>query len=173
LGPDRLVAWAVLCGATAACAAPGASGSVGSSASCAGPYVEVAPRQAQPGDRVSLRGEGHVDGCDDTGQSEPVVVLQDLPVTLRQGAATWQLDRVDATAPGGVVAVTITVPVDARPGTAEVTVGAAAAVITIGPPDAPAWLQDPDGTPTVRPPVLVGYSSEPGTSPVPSTDPPR
>jgi hypothetical protein len=112
--------------------------------------VEVAPRQARPGDRIELRGEGHAVGCDDTGESPPAEPLLDLPVTWQQGATSRGLGRVDATTPGGVVQTTITVPVDAQPGTAEVTVGAAEpALVTVGPADvsrAPVRPAPADGT---------------------------
>lgn len=144
---SRAVAWAVACLATAACAAPGST-SVDVSASCAGPYVETRPRQAQPGSAISLYGEGHVDACYDTGQPRQADALDDLPVVFSQGTSSRELSRLDASLPGGVVRTTITVPADARPGLAEITVGSAEPALVLvgdGRGGYPPWPGPPAG----------------------------
>ena len=132
--PSRIVAWVVLCLSAAGCAGSGSSsGPVDASASCAGPSVMTEPRQAQPGDLLTVRGEGHLSACNDTGQAEPARPLGDLPVFFLQGPELTDLGRLDATGAEGTVLTTITVPADARPGLAEVTVGSSEpALVMVG-----------------------------------------
>ena len=118
------------------------------SASCAGPYVETTPRQAQPGESVEVLSQHQLSGCYDTGQLRAAEPLPDLPVTLTQGTSSTRYDPVDAHGSDGVLRTTITVPSDAPPGLAEVTVGAAPPALLMvgdGTGGFPPWPGPPEG----------------------------
>jgi len=143
-----IVAWAAVCLSTAACTTSGPPGAGGSGASCAGPYVETEPRQAQPGHSLTVRGDGYVDACNDTGESRPAQALGDLPVTFEQAGERTEVGRLDASGSGGTVITTIIVPVDARPGLAEVTVGLSPPALVMvgdGRGGYPPWPSPPTG----------------------------
>ena len=147
----------VACAALSACSAPslpetdaldGADTSGGASASCAGPYAETSPRQAQPGERLTVVGEYYLDGCYDTGQARRAQPLEDLLVTFTQGAAAVEYGRHDAVGPNGTLQTYITVPTEAKPGLAQVTVGSGApALVLIGDGNGgyPPWPGRPKG----------------------------
>ena len=143
-----VVACAVVCLSATACGLPTSSGSVESSASCAGPYVETEPRQAQPGEPLTVRGEGHADACYDGDEQRRAQPLDDLPVFFQQGGELTDLGRLDASGPEGSVLTTVTVPADARPGLAQVTVGASEPALVMvgdGRGGYPPWPGPPTG----------------------------
>lgn len=130
---NRIVIALVACLAASACAVPVASSPGGDSAACAGPYVETAPRQAQPGTLLTVQGDYYLDACHDTGEPRKAEALRDLTVSFAQDGELTQMGQVDASEPSGAIRTTITVPPDARPGLAEVTVGSAhPALVMVG-----------------------------------------
>jgi hypothetical protein len=104
-----------------------------SAASCAAPLVETEPRQAQPGQTLTVRGNGYLEDCYDTGQQRPARPYSDLQVWFEQDGKAVELGTVDATGTTGEVLTTVTVPADARTGPARVTVGVSEpAVVMVG-----------------------------------------
>jgi hypothetical protein len=140
------------CAATAACGVqPPALGredvTHGGSASCAAPYVETSPRQAQPGQILTVVGRYYLDGCYDTGESRETEPLDDLLVTFTQGTETTEYGRYDAD-PDGTVQTTIAVPAQAEPGLAEVTLGTGSPALVLvgdGQGGFPPWPGPPKG----------------------------
>lgn len=103
-----------------ACVAAGGPGS----AACAAPELAVTPTKTAPGGRILITGTAFQDGCNDSfvnGRSldPPAKPLQNLTISLVQGARTWRLATVDAK-PDSTFTVSSTVPADVSPGNAEV-----------------------------------------------------
>ena len=145
--PLVLAALLLSCAATAACGVQ-SLGTNADAASCAGPYVETAPRQAQPGQTLEVVGTYYLDGCYDTGQGRRAEPLDDLLVTFTQGTDTTEFGRHDAGDPDGTVQTTITVPAQAGPGLAEVTVGTGSPALVLvgdGKGGFPPWPGPPKG----------------------------
>lgn len=137
-----------VCLPAAACSVPDGSGAGSFSSACAGPHIQTEPRQAQPGQAVTVTGEYYLDACYDTGQGEQAQAVKGLAVTFEQGQAHTDMGRLDATGSDGAVRTTITVPADAQPGLAQVTVGSAEpALVLIGDGSGgyPPWPGPPTG----------------------------
>lgn len=132
----------------AACSAQGVRTGGVDSASCAGPYAETTPRQAQPGEQVAVLSDFHLDECHDTGQPTPATALRDLPVRFTQSGITVELGRVDATGPTGRLRTTVRVPASAGAGLAELTVGESTPALVLvgdGAGGFPPWSGPPKG----------------------------
>lgn len=136
------------CLSVASCSVLGTSGAGVASSDCALPYIQTEPRQAQPGAALTVTGSYYLDGCYDTGQGGQAQAVKGLAVTLEQGQLRMDMGRLDATGPDGAVRTTITVPADAAPGLAQITVGPAEpALVLIGDGSGgyPPWPGPPTG----------------------------
>jgi hypothetical protein len=122
----------------------------GSSASCAGPSLELGsgPHPViSPGQPVTVRGRAFVDGCDDTGggdtlgcrheQPEAVQAQQDVVLRLRQDGRSWNLGTSDAGAAAhdhlGQVSWQARVPSTVHEGNATLEAGDATLQVLVGP----------------------------------------
>lgn len=102
---------------------------------CAAPLAQVAEPAVAPSGPLRVTAEYLVDACYDQGEGLLAEPLTGQAVVWRQGSEEVELAVVDAEGPSGRVEVTVTVPADARPGAATVTVGRAAPVeVTVTPP---------------------------------------
>lgn len=144
----RTVTWAVAaCAVLAGCAPVGSAPDEFGAASCAAPYVETSPRQAQPGEAVTVVGEFFLDACYDTGQARRAGPLTELPMSFAQEARRTDLGRVDASVEG-LLERQIRVPAGAVAGLAEVRVGDAEPALLMvgdGAGGYPPWPGPPKG----------------------------
>lgn len=94
-------------------------------ASCAGPFIELQPEVAAPGDQLHIEGEFFLDGCNDTGGGsacnpipappEPAPPMTGVRLELRRNGAVLDAVEVDADSSGRLQAE-LTVPEDAKAG---------------------------------------------------------
>lgn len=128
----RTVCALAVCAVLAGCAPVGSGAGEFGAASCAAPYVETSPRQAQPGEAVTVVGEYYLSGCYDTGEGRRAEPLTELPVSFEQDGRRTGFGRVDAGAEG-MLETQIRVPAGAVAGLAEVRVGnAEPALLMVG-----------------------------------------
>ncbi|WP_157987817.1 hypothetical protein [Jiangella endophytica] len=101
---------------------------------CAAPLTQVAEPTVRPADVLRVTADHLVDACYDLGEGLVAEPLDDQAVIWRQGAAEIELAVVDAEPPSGRVEVAVSVPADAAPGAATITVGrGTAAEVTVTP----------------------------------------
>ena len=114
----------------AACAGPGDNGG-GSSAACAGPYIddqpsgsrpEAPPLTIRPGATVDLYGHGYTSTCNDTGGDDPLEPLPDVQLTLTlPGGQVERLGRYSPTSPEMGFKVAVRIPADSQTGSATIS----------------------------------------------------
>ena len=115
-------------------------------ASCAGPSLDVGagPRPTvAPGEPLDVRGEGYLDGCDDTGactsgcsacHREEIGALRGITLEVRQAGRRWHLATADAGSAGEVAWRTV-LPSGLRSGRAVLrTDGGGRLVVDVGAP---------------------------------------
>lgn len=109
----------------------------GISASCAKPLTDVSDATVAAGESIVVSAEGMWKQCLPPGWNTPGVTPgerapdTDLHVVWRQGSAESVLDTVDANA-DGVVELSVTIPDDAQPGAAGITIDTAvSATVTV------------------------------------------
>ncbi len=104
------------------------AGCMSSSGSCVGPSIDVQPREAAPGDEVTVTGSWFREGCADAGGSvggrraDQESPLTGLHVAFVQGDEVVDLATVDAAGHDFGFAVEVTVPTGATAGTGLVRV---------------------------------------------------
>lgn len=90
-------------------------------AACVGPVVRLDPARGAPGSRVTVSGWSFAAECLDQGQGGRAAASEGLVVRFVQGSRSWDLVTVDADYEYRINCA-VSLPVDARPGYAEVTV---------------------------------------------------
>ncbi|PSL06813.1 hypothetical protein CLV30_102202 [Haloactinopolyspora alba] len=107
------------------------------SASCAKPMTDVSDATVVAGESIGVSAKGMWEQCLPPGWNTPGVTPgervpdTDLRVVWRQGSAESVLDTVDADA-DGVVELSVTIPDDAQPGAADITIATAvSATVTV------------------------------------------
>ncbi|WP_129710834.1 hypothetical protein [Haloactinopolyspora alba] len=94
-------------------------------AACAAPLTLVDPRTAAPGEEIRVTAKYMANECNDTGRDIEVDGLKNQHVVWTQGAAEIELAVVDADDETYEASTTVTVPLDAGDGPAEIAVGRA------------------------------------------------
>ena len=92
-------------------------------ASCAGPRLTISPTEVRAGETVQATGELFAADCYDTGQAGTPPALTGLQLQVTQAGRTWTVAS-DIAVTGSLFTfhVPIRLPVELRPGDAEVVV---------------------------------------------------
>ena len=89
-------------------------------AKCAPPHIGISVKEAAPNGLITIKGESFRDRCNDTGGT--AFPAKDIRILFVQGDLKTEVGRVDANSSFEIPATIVTIPKDAKRGSASIVV---------------------------------------------------